>query len=189
VQWFQRFEEDPMSATDTTTPAEVELVRSFVNTVDHEAGTDELGSATDLRDWMVAAGRTPAGTEVRAADLALALRLRAALRAEVTAHHDGEPDRAVQRELDAVCADLPLRMVSSDEGLAPCGTGIRGALAEIVAATATARLKGSWARLKICPADDCGWAFYDTSRNRSRRWCSMEVCGNRSKVRAFRDRH
>lgn len=59
--------------------------------------------------------------------------------------------------------------------LAPCGTGVTGGLAEIAAAAAKARIKGSWRRLKICPADDCQWVFYDTSRSRSRRWCSMEV--------------
>lgn len=39
-------------------------------------------------------------------------------------------------------------------------------------------------RLKICPgAGDCGWLFYDTSKNASRRWCSMEGCGSRVKMR------
>ena len=40
------------------------------------------------------------------------------------------------------------------------------------------------ARIKECPgADDCGWLFYDTSKNGSRRWCSMEGCGSRLKMR------
>ena len=43
-------------------------------------------------------------------------------------------------------------------------------------------------RVKICPADDCLWAFYDESRNGSRQWCSMAVCGNRAKARAHRAR-
>jgi predicted RNA-binding Zn ribbon-like protein len=178
-----------MPATATTTPAEVELVRSFVNTIDHEDGVEQLDSPAALRDWMVAHHRIPAGETVTAADLDLALRLRAALRAELEAHHGGEPDPAARRDLEAVGAELPLRMVCSDDGLAPCGTGIRGGLAQVVAAAAKARIQGTWARLKVCPADDCRWAFYDTSRNRSRRWCSMEVCGNRNKVRAFRERH
>lgn len=37
--------------------------------------------------------------------------------------------------------------------------------------------------LRRCPGEGCAWLFLDTSRNKSRRWCSMEVCGNRSKVR------
>ena len=37
--------------------------------------------------------------------------------------------------------------------------------------------------LKRCPAVDCGWIFLDLTRNRSRRWCKMQVCGNRAKAR------
>lgn len=177
-----------MPATETTTPREIELVRSFVNTIESEDGAEQLGSPTELRDWMVANDRVPPGTAVTAPQLDLALRLRAALRAELSAHGGGAPEGAVGPDLDAVCADLPVRAVCSDDGLAPCGSGVTAGLAEIAAAAARARIKGSWRRLKICPADDCRWAFYDTSRNRSRRWCSMEVCGNRNKVRAFRDR-
>ncbi len=44
-------------------------------------------------------------------------------------------------------------------------------------------------RLKLCDAHDCGWLFIDGSRNRSRRWCEMAECGNRAKVRRFRERH
>jgi predicted RNA-binding Zn ribbon-like protein len=176
-----------MSVT-ATTPAEIDLVRSFVNTIDYEDGSEQLGSSVALSRWMVEHHRVAKDARATSADLDLAHRLRAALREELTAHHDGAADPATLLELDAVCRDLPLRMVASDDALAPCGAGVRGALAEIVAAVARARIRGSWLRLKICPADDCRWAFYDTSRNRSRRWCSMEVCGNRNKVRAFRDR-
>lgn len=38
-------------------------------------------------------------------------------------------------------------------------------------------------RVKICPSNDCGWLFLDESKNRRRRWCSMETCGNRAKAR------
>jgi predicted RNA-binding Zn ribbon-like protein len=49
--------------------------------------------------------------------------------------------------------------------------------------------EGTWERLKVCPAHDCLWAFYDSSRNRSGHWCSMKVCGNRAKARSYRERH
>ena len=41
-------------------------------------------------------------------------------------------------------------------------------------------------RVRVCSAEDCDWLFLDQSKNRSRRWCDMTVCGNRSKVRRFR---
>lgn len=43
-------------------------------------------------------------------------------------------------------------------------------------------------RLRQCEGHDCGWLFLDTSRNRSRHWCDMKDCGNRAKVRRFRNR-
>jgi predicted RNA-binding Zn ribbon-like protein len=49
--------------------------------------------------------------------------------------------------------------------------------------------RGSFERIKQCPADDCGWLFFDHSRNDSRRWCDMATCGNRTKGRRHRERH
>jgi predicted RNA-binding Zn ribbon-like protein len=45
--------------------------------------------------------------------------------------------------------------------------------------------KNDLERVKQCEGDPCGWLFFDTSRNRSRRWCSMADCGNRAKARRF----
>jgi predicted RNA-binding Zn ribbon-like protein len=72
--------------------------------------------------------------------------------------------------------------------LQPLGTGVVAALGTIVAGVPGAVADGSWVRAKVCPKDSCRWAFYDQSRNRSRRWCTMDVCGNREKTRAFRER-
>jgi predicted RNA-binding Zn ribbon-like protein len=58
----------------------------------------------------------------------------------------------------------------------------------IVAIVGRAMIEGTWSRLKVCPGHDCGWAFYDNSRNLSGRWCSMAVCGGRAKARAHYQR-
>ena len=58
----------------------------------------------------------------------------------------------------------------------------------MLAIVAAAQAEGTWERLKSCPATDCRWAFYDKSRNRSAVWCNMAVCGNRAKVRSYRER-
>jgi predicted RNA-binding Zn ribbon-like protein len=49
-------------------------------------------------------------------------------------------------------------------------------------------LHGPLDRLRECAAHDCGWLFIDTTRNRARRWCSMQTCGNRAKVQQYRAR-
>ena len=43
-------------------------------------------------------------------------------------------------------------------------------------------------RTKRCAGQECGWLFFDTTKNNRRRWCEMSVCGNRAKVRASRER-
>jgi predicted RNA-binding Zn ribbon-like protein len=72
--------------------------------------------------------------------------------------------------------------------LVPVRGGVDGALGLLLAIVERAQTDGTWDRFKGCPDDTCGWAFYDWSKNRSATWCSMEVCGNRAKARAYRER-
>ena len=44
--------------------------------------------------------------------------------------------------------------------------------------------EGDPTRLKQCPGEHCGWVFFDMTKNKSRRWCEMSVCGNRAKAKA-----
>ena len=60
--------------------------------------------------------------------------------------------------------------------------------AELAAALAALLANGEPNRLKVCDNPDCRFAFYDVSRNRSRRWCSHTTCGNLDKVARFRAR-
>jgi predicted RNA-binding Zn ribbon-like protein len=51
-----------------------------------------------------------------------------------------------------------------------------------IALSALATLsQGDLTRVKQCEGEKCGWLFFDTTKNKSRRWCEMEVCGNRAK--------
>jgi len=67
--------------------------------------------------------------------------------------------------------------------------GLEWLLAAVARSGAEIISEGSRARLRVCANPHCGLFFYDTSRTRRRRWCSMAVCGNRSKVAAFARRH
>lgn len=61
-------------------------------------------------------------------------------------------------------------------------------LAPIVRSAADLLVHAAQDRLKQCPGEHCGWVFLDRSKNGRRRWCEMEVCGARAKVRRFRAR-
>ncbi|TKG73593.1 CGNR zinc finger domain-containing protein [Prauserella endophytica] len=146
---------------------DVSLVLGFLNTVDVEQDTDVLRTEPDWHAWA-------RERDLRPDALADAVRARGALRAAL-----GDPD-AMPAEVGA-----PVEVTLSAAGPELAAASAVGA---VFAAAARLAVRGEWDRLKICPADDCRWAFYDQSRNRSRTWCSMKVCGNRQKARAFRER-
>ncbi len=167
--------------TEEAIPAAVALVREFGNTLDVEDGTDALATAKSAREWFVAHGLLAANAAVSAADTALARSVRDRLRDVVA----GLPDAAGDP-----WADVPLRLGFADgrPEITSAAPGRTGALGRIAAAAVAARADGSWDRLKLCAEHTCGWVFYDRSKNRSGRWCSMRVCGNRTKIRAYRQR-
>jgi predicted RNA-binding Zn ribbon-like protein len=67
--------------------------------------------------------------------------------------------------------------------------GLDWLLAAIARSAAELVAEGSRAPLRLCANPQCGLFFYDKSRTHRRRWCSMSLCGNRSKVATFARRH
>jgi predicted RNA-binding Zn ribbon-like protein len=61
-------------------------------------------------------------------------------------------------------------------------------VARLLAEVIWAEAEGKWERLKACRNEGCRWAFYDASKNRSGRWCNMDICGARHKMRTYRER-
>ncbi len=157
------------------TPEHAVLLRDFANTIDVEDGTDELESPARLAAWLRAHGLLDSGMDATDDDVSAAARLRGGLRTALIGHHDGGASGAGQAELEPVASRLPLRLSFSESGprLQPALDGVPGALAALLVAVNAAVADGSWARLKICPAEDCAWAFYDVSKNRSRTWCDI----------------
>lgn len=168
------------------------VVEQFLNTLDersfnrhgsaHQAA-DELTSAEALATWLDAHDLLAPGEPVDKNGLEAARSLRSALRAALTG------DAADDRSTVAALADFPLRLLPAGSGRLrlAAATGNEG-LDAIVETVATSVAEGRWKRLKLCDSEDCRWAFYDTSRSGGGRWCSMEVCGNRHKTRAYRRR-
>lgn len=171
-------------------PGPLGLVQAFVNTLDIEEATEELGSTEALRTWLDGHGLL-AGGEVTSSDQGRALRLREALRRLVLANNGGARLAADVELLNGVARESGLHPSFTADGgvhLEPAAGGGRGALGRLVALVSEGMKDGTWARLKACGEDRCRWAFYDRSKNRSGHWCSMEVCGNRAKARQFRQR-
>jgi predicted RNA-binding Zn ribbon-like protein len=173
-------------------PGQLELVRGFVNTLDVEDGTDAISTAEGLAGWFAERDLIPPSVRASAADVRRVAAVRDALRELLLANNEGEPPPATAlAELNRQSEEAEVGLRFGEEGSAlvtRCG-GVDAGIAGVLAIVHEAMREGTWARLKVCPADDCRWAFYDHSRNRSGTWCDMSECGNRAKARAYRERH
>jgi predicted RNA-binding Zn ribbon-like protein len=179
-------------ALERSAPGELELVQSFVNTRDLEADTEELAAPLDLHDWLSDRDLLDPGEPVGALDLRRAVRLREALRALLLANSGVDADPSAAAELDAAArrARLSARFgPDGTAGLEPAADGVDAALGRLLAIVSRSMADGTWRRLKACRSEDCLWAFYDATKNRSGVWCAMGVCGNRAKARSYRARH
>jgi predicted RNA-binding Zn ribbon-like protein len=121
--------------------------------------------------------------------------LREAIHELFTAHATGAPvPRRALDQLNHHLAEALLHARIKEQGGAFDWTweGAPGALDQmlwpVVRSTAELLISDDLARVRVCAGEHCGWLFIDTSKNRTRRWCSMSDCGNRAKVRRFRAR-
>jgi predicted RNA-binding Zn ribbon-like protein len=193
-------------------PAEsvdADRVLAFVNTLSGRptaAPSERLVSYDALVDWareqhlVSAAAGERLSAEARrhpqqaASVLARAREFREALNALAGAiEHDRQPAPAVLATIGNCLAAAYAhgRLVPHEGGLqwiASAEDDLDRILWEI--GRATGRLVGSprLGRIRACAASDCGWWFMDDTKNHSRRWCDMKICGNREKVRRFRQR-
>jgi predicted RNA-binding Zn ribbon-like protein len=179
----------------TQAPGSLGLVQDFVNTLEmeprpREADVERLATPEALAGWLRERDLLPE-SRAGADDLARALELREAIRRLLLANNGAPAHQADLALLDRVARESGLRprFVAADRVvLEPAVGGVIGALGRLLAAVSEAMNQGTWQRLKACGDQGCRWAFYDSSKNRSGHWCSMESCGNRAKARQFRQR-
>jgi len=173
-------------------PGSLRLVQALVNTLNAETGRDLLGTAAEAARWLTAARLMPVGSRLTGAEHGALVKLREAIRQVLSGHTERRRDPEAASRLTTALAACRLtlavdpvggaRLVSADHD--PFSRVIGG----VAVAIAEAATTGTWARLKCCPGKRCGWAFYDRSASSRSRWCSMQVCGAREKMRAYRGR-
>jgi predicted RNA-binding Zn ribbon-like protein len=169
---------------------EASLLVDFVNTRDIEEGTDEIAEALGLTAWVAAhTGEhlAPPGD----GEVARVHALREALRALLRANNGVEPAGSELEPLREAAERSRYRSAISAGGevqIVPARADLTGFEARLVLTLERLQAAGAWSRLKACTEETCQWAFFDTTRNRSRTWCAMEVCGNREKTRRYRSR-
>jgi predicted RNA-binding Zn ribbon-like protein len=150
-------------------PEPLRLVQLFVNTIDREHMRDWLGG------WLAEQG-------LPERDAGRATELRESLRALLRVNNLGGSAPEALAVIDGFArTSVVVRLGENGVALTAADP-----LGEVTAVALTAMLDGTFRRLKVCRK--CEWAFYDKSKNRSASWCSMQLCGNRRKTRAYRKR-
>lgn len=153
---------------------------------------ETLHAPGDLAAWAERSRLTPTPVlAVSDAEVTDARALRDALFRAATARALGDPaDPADIATVNAAAAHAPLAPAIGPGGTRSwSGTADGTALLATVARDAVDLLTGPFARrVRVCSAGDCALVYVDTSRPGRRRWCSMEHCGNRNKVRTLRAR-
>jgi predicted RNA-binding Zn ribbon-like protein len=182
------------ATTGRTAPEPLLLVQEFVNTLHMEPNGTDLEELTDpgaLRAWLSEHGLMGPDETVSEGDLRRAIDVREGLRALLMAKNGLPLDETKVERLDRAAsrAGMRVRFADEDPRLVPDCAGVDGAIARMMSIIAAAVSHGAWDRMKACGREECYWAFYDHSKNRSGKWCSMEGCGNVEKAKAYRERH
>lgn len=174
-------------------PGDLGLVQAFVNSRwDLDRGLeDRLATPASLAGWLAAHGLLERGARLSPADVRRTLDVREGLRALMFANNGAPPDGPAIERLNRALRGPGLFAqldASTPPDFGAARSDLDSALALMATIVAVAQLDGRWGRLKACRGVDCGWAFYDYSRNLAGSWCAMSVCGSRTKAREYRKR-
>ena len=152
-------------------PVAGRLVLDFMNTADwskdNRVVAEHIEAMADIRAWSDTLGIGDLAIQSSAKDLRA---LRYALRIALSLERDNAlvaMQEQTVRIHQMAATELTLEKAIVASGLSICLD------------------RREFGRLKLCPGENCGWMFIDESKNRRRRWCSMEVCGNRAKAKRF----
>ncbi|HVD55855.1 MAG TPA: ABATE domain-containing protein [Thermoleophilaceae bacterium] len=169
-------------------PGRLELLQRFINSYNHDFPPewDRIGTSERAQTWLRQKRLVAPGERISDADVERLRELREAIRALAIANQGGQSEAAATKIIRRVSGTAQLGVAIDDTGrtaLEPTRRGVDRAVATLLGILHEAQLTGHWSRLKGCR--QCGYAFFDRSKNRSAAWCAMSICGNRKKNRAY----
>jgi predicted RNA-binding Zn ribbon-like protein len=169
-------------------PGRLELLQRFINSYNHDfpLDWDRIGTGQKAQTWLRQKRLVGRDDRISDADAARLRDLREGIRTLAIANQGGQPGAAAADVVRGASGAAGLQVVIDDTGrtaLEPEAGGVDGAIATLLGILHEAQLAGQWPRLKGCR--QCGYAFFDRSKNRSAAWCAMSICGNRTKNRAY----
>jgi hypothetical protein len=162
-------------------PGNLVLVEGFLNTWSGELDIDDFKTAKATEVWLRKTGFWR-GTQKLTADQHQGIvNFRSDLRAWIL-------DVTASQPLNDLVADITFQAefgAGGDVHFRPLGNAYQGSMGTLIEVISESQQNGTWGRLKCCELLTCGWAFYDSTRSRTKRWCSMKTCGSRHKAREY----
>lgn len=152
-------------------------------------------SPADLAEWIAArydrVDASAGGSATTERELVDAIGLRdaiASVAVDFEAHREPSPDAVDTVNLYAATPDIPPVLAGGRRQAGRSSVRTGQVLSTVARDAVRLFVDENRDRVRRCAADGCGLLFFDESRSANRRWCSMQRCGNREKVRAFRER-
>ena len=172
-------------------PGGLGLVQDFVNTRNYLQGGDLLGSVEEADRRLAEHGLLESGESVGESGRLRLVDFREALRGLLLAHN-GAVVPGVEG-LNELVSAVPLGVSFEANGRPTLGPVAwdgpdEHVVARLLAEVIRAETGGRWERLKACRNPACRWVFFDASKNGLGRWCNMQLCGARHKMRRYRER-
>jgi predicted RNA-binding Zn ribbon-like protein len=174
-------------------PGGLGVVQDFMNTRNYLQGGELLGGVEEADRRLAERGLLEMGESVGETGRRDLVDFREALRVLLLAHNAAaEPGSGVE-SLNQSAGSAALGVLFGADGRPTLGPVAGGGPADCVVARLLAEVfraeaEGRWGRLKACRNPACRWVFYDASKNGLGRWCNMQICGARHKMRRYRER-
>jgi predicted RNA-binding Zn ribbon-like protein len=157
------------------------LLEAFLNTWSEELGIEDLASAKATEAWLKGAGLWSGSKHLTKEQHQRILTFRDSLRTWIL-------DAGASVPLDQATSKVTFHAQlqgGSDIQFRPTGDAYQFLVGTLIQLISSSQHNGTWTRFKCCELPSCGWAFYDSTRSRTRRWCSMKTCGSRHKAREY----
>ncbi len=160
-------------------PGTLILLEGFLNTWSGELDFDDFKTPHSTEEWLRETGLWMGKEKITEEQTRKIVRFRSELRSWILNRQHLQP-------LNELVSKISFNAEFSSDGVIRFHTTgdayhmVVGALIEIISES---QRNGTWDRFKCCALATCGWAFYDSTRSRTKRWCSMKTCGSRHKSR------
>lgn len=162
-------------------PGRLILLEGFLNTWSGELGFDDFETVSSTEAWLRGVRLWTHAKKLTSKQHEKVVTFRSNLRAWILDNDAAQPlNHSVagvtfQAEFGATGA-MKFRTTGDAD------RAVLGSLTEVISES---QRNGTWDRFKCCELPTCGWAFYDSTRSRTKRWCSMKTCGSRHKAREY----